>query len=124
VLVNRNIELKDTPDITLIKVDDPYSAFCIILDQYFNPKAKRSGIEQPSFIAESAKIGKDVYVGAFAYIGNNAEIGDGAKIFPHAYVGDNAKIGKNTILYSGVKVYEQCMVGDVCIIHAGSVVGQ
>jgi UDP-3-O-[3-hydroxymyristoyl] glucosamine N-acyltransferase len=123
VLVNRNIELKDTPDITLIKVDDPYSAFCIILDQYFNPKAKRSGIEQPSFIAESAKIGKDVYVGAFAYIGNNAEIGDGAKIFPHAYVGDNAKIGKNTILYSGVKVYEQCMVGDVCIIHAGSVVG-
>ena len=123
VLVNRNIELKDTPQLALIKVDDPYSAFCLILEKYFNPKAKRSGIEQPSFVADTAVLGTDVYIGAFAYVGNHAQIGEGSKIFPGVYVGDHVKIGKNTILYPGVKVYEHCEVGSNCIVHASTVVG-
>ncbi|MCL4103864.1 UNVERIFIED_CONTAM: hypothetical protein GTU68_029181 [Idotea baltica] len=51
----------------------------------------KSGIEQPSFIHETAQLGQDVYVGAFAYIGAGAIIGDGAKIYPHVYVGDQAR---------------------------------
>ena len=80
-------------------------------------------IEQPSFIASSAKVGTDCYVGAFAYIGNNAVIGNNVKIYPQAFVGDNVVIGDNTTLFSGAKVYSECKVGANCTLHTGTVIG-
>ena len=74
-------------------------------------------------IDPTAKIGKDVYIDAFAYVGANAVIGDGVALHPHATVCENAVIGENSILYPNVTVYHDCRVGKRCILHAGSVVG-
>lgn len=74
-------------------------------------------------VAASAKIGKNVYIGAFACIEEGAEIGDNAYIHPHVTVGCNAKVGENTILYPQVTIYHDCRVGNQCIIHAGAVIG-
>ena len=52
---------------------------------------KKSGIEDLSFIHDTASVGKDVYVGAFAYIGKNVSIGNNVKIYPHCYIGDNVQ---------------------------------
>lgn len=76
-----------------------------------------------SFIAPTAKLGEELYVGAFAYIGDHVEIGDDCKIFPHSYIGDNVKIGKNTVVYPGVRIYHNCVIGDNCILHSGAVIG-
>lgn len=111
---------------TLIKVADPYSAFSTLLEKYdeaLNQNSALSGIEQPSFVHPTAKIGKNVYIGAFSYIGENAEVGDNVKIYPHVYLGLQTKVGNDTILYSGVKIYHQCQIGDRAIIHANTVVG-
>ncbi|NPA43345.1 MAG: UDP-3-O-(3-hydroxymyristoyl)glucosamine N-acyltransferase [Chlorobi bacterium] len=107
----------------LIKVDDPYSAFTDLLEWYNGHSHHRSGIEQPSFIHPSARIGKHVYVGAFSYIDEQAEIGNNVKIYPQVYVGPNVKIGDNTVLYPGVRVYHDCRIGANCIIHSGAVIG-
>ncbi len=95
-----------------------------MLDLYIQSKADlKKGIEQPSFVAESAKLGENSYLGAFAYIGNNSKVGDNAKIHPQVHIGDNVSIGENCILYAGVKIYDDCVIGDNCIIHAGAVIG-
>lgn len=125
VLVNKNLHLEKPvkPGCTLIRVDNAYESFAKLLQIYADVKGAKSGIEQPSFIAKSAKLGKDCYVGAFAYIGENTTIGDNAKIYPHTFIGDNCSIGDNTTLFSGVKVYFECHVGKNCTIHANTVVG-
>ena len=125
VILNHTTELTQAvkPTLTLIRVDDAYSCFAKLLEMYYQSKIAKTGIEQPSFIAETAKHGEDCYIGAFAYVGENVIIGDNVKIYPHTYIGDNTTIGDNCTLFSGVKVYHDCVIGSNCTIHANTVVG-
>ena len=124
-IVNKDFNpLKPLPlSLTLIKVENSYTCFAQLLELYDNLNKKEAKIEQPSFIDNSAVIGSDLYLGAFAYIGKNVEIGNNVVIYPNVYLGDNVKIGSNTVLYPGVSIYFGCKVGENCIIHAGTVVG-
>ncbi|GHE59379.1 UDP-3-O-acylglucosamine N-acyltransferase [Roseivirga thermotolerans] len=108
----------------LIRVDDPYSAFARLLEEYEKMTAKvKTGIEQPSFQHESASYGEQVYLGAFSYLGENVKVGKNTKIYPQVYLGDHVEVGDNTILYPGVKVYANCKIGSNCVLHSGVVVG-
>jgi UDP-3-O-[3-hydroxymyristoyl] glucosamine N-acyltransferase len=124
-IVNKDfIPVKPLPlSLTLIKVENSYTCFAQLLELYDNLNKKEAKIEQPSFIDNSAVIGSDLYIGAFAYIGKNVEIGNKVVIYPNVYLGDNVKIGSNTVLHPGVSIYFGCKVGENCIIHAGTVVG-
>lgn len=51
-----------------------------------------------NFISEKAKIGKNVRIWHFAYVGDNAEIGDNVKIGSLSHVDYNVKIGENTMI--------------------------
>jgi UDP-3-O-[3-hydroxymyristoyl] glucosamine N-acyltransferase len=123
VLVNDNFEPSGAVNATMIKVANAYEAFASLLSMYEESKPKKKGVHKASVIEDSAKVGKDVYIGAMAYIGENVVVGDAVRIYPHAYIGDNTTIGEGSVLYSGVKVYHECKLGKNCIIHAGSVVG-
>jgi UDP-3-O-[3-hydroxymyristoyl] glucosamine N-acyltransferase len=107
----------------LLRTQDPYMAFAKLLEKFMQFVQNKVGREQPSFVAESAVIGKDVYIGAFSYIGNGVNIGDGAKIYPHAYVGDFASVGEGSTLYANASVYHGCKIGKRCIVHSGAVIG-
>ena len=124
-IVNKDfIPVKPLPlSLTLIKVENSYTCFAQLLELYDNLNKKEAKIEQPSFIDNSAVIGSDLYLGAFAYIGKNVEIGNNVVIYPNVYLGDNVKIGSNTVLHPGVSIYFGCKIGENCIIHAGTVVG-
>ncbi len=123
VIVNKTFvpEQKITP--TLIRVENAYESFVHLLEIYNQIQKDKKGIEQPSYISDSAKLGVDCYVGAFAYIGNNVRIGNNVKIYPQAYIGDNVIIGDDTTLFSGAKVYSDCVVGSNCTLHTGTVIG-
>jgi UDP-3-O-[3-hydroxymyristoyl] glucosamine N-acyltransferase len=117
--------LKKEVSATLIRVKDAYASFALILKTYedYTTAKPKEIIEQPSFISTTAKVGEKVYIGAFAYLGENVVVGENTKIYPNAYLGDNVKIGANTIIYAGVKIYKDCVIGDNAIIHAGTVIG-
>jgi len=124
VIVNRNFEPKQDLQTTLILVDDAYTAFSTLLEEYYKMlNFSKKGIEQPSFIANSTTIGENIYVGAFAYIGEKCKIGNNVKIYPQVYIGDNVTIGDNTILYAGAKIYAGTVIGHHCTLHAGVVLG-
>lgn len=124
VIVKKDFVPKKEVVSTLILVEDPYISFTRLLEEYHKLISfQKSGVEQPSFMSESATIGKDFYRGAFSYIGNNVKIGDGVKIYPNTYVGDNVVIGNHCILHSGVKIYADTKIGNYCVIHSGCVIG-
>lgn len=124
-LVNEDFKpAKELPGtLTLIRVENAYQCLTKLLSFYDQLSNDKAGIEQPSYIHESAKTGDNCYVGAFAYIGKNVELGNNVKIYPHVYVGDGAKIGDNSTLFSGVKVYHNCVLGNNCTIHSGAIIG-
>ena len=122
-IVNNSLELSGPVNSTLIRVENAYSAFTVLLEKYNTYKLHKEGIEQPSFIHETAVLGENVYIGAFAYVGPGVKIGDNSKIYPHTYVGDNVSIGTNTTLFANVKVYFDCVIGNNVTIHSGAVIG-
>ncbi|HET6992664.1 MAG TPA: UDP-3-O-(3-hydroxymyristoyl)glucosamine N-acyltransferase, partial [Bacteroidia bacterium] len=125
VIVNSDFEPEQAlnSSLTLIRVADARAAFAKILGAYNQYRLNKTGIDQHSFVSPSAKIGKNVYIGAFAYVGENVEVGDNTKIYPHCFLGDNSRAGIGSIFYSGVKIYHDCVVGNDCIIQAGAIVG-
>jgi UDP-3-O-[3-hydroxymyristoyl] glucosamine N-acyltransferase len=124
VIINETLELKHPVLAALIRVTDAYTAFAILLDKYQQIQNQQlSGIQQPAYIDTTSKIGGNVFIGAFSYIGAKAVIGDGTKIFPNTYIGNNVVVGQNTILHPGVKIYHGCVIGNNVVIHAGTVIG-
>jgi UDP-3-O-[3-hydroxymyristoyl] glucosamine N-acyltransferase len=124
-IVNTDFEpRKDIPKtLTLIKVPDAYACFAKLLDHYNQMNKKQPGISKQASIAETAKTGKGVYIGAYAFIDEGAKIGEGAVIYPNAFIGENVTIGKNTIIHPNTTIYHNCVIGDNCIVHAGAVIG-
>lgn len=111
---------------TLIKVKDPYSAFSVLLEKYneaLNQDRRPAGIEQPSFIHPTAKIGNNVYIGAFCCIEENVEIGDNTRIYTQTYIGAETKIGNDCMIFPGVKIYNRSKLGDRITIHSNAVIG-
>ena len=106
----------------MLKVDNAYESFSKVLEFYNSHKRQKSGRETPHFIADSAKIGANVYIGAFSYIGENVVIGDDCKIYPNSYIGDGVVIGDNTTIYNGVHIYYETLIGKNCNINSGSVI--
>lgn len=123
VLVNNDLQLEHPVEATLIRVDNAYECVARLLQMYESMKPRKKGIHPQACIAETAHVGDDCYVGAFAYIGENVTIGKGTQIYPHTVVEDNATIGEGCILYPNVSVYHDCQIGNRVILHSGAVIG-
>ena len=105
VLINEDVKLEKPVEATLIRVKNAYECVAKLLQMYAASLPKKTGVHPLAFVASSAKIGKDVYIGPFACIGEGVTIGDGSMIFPH------------------VTIYDGCQIGQRVTIHAGSVIG-
>lgn len=64
-----------------------------------------------NFISKKAKIGKNVRIWHFAYVGDNAEIGDNVKIGSLAHIDYGVKIGKNTMIEGMVYIPPLSRIG-------------
>lgn len=123
VIVNSDFIPEQEFTTTLIKVEDSYSAFTKLLEYYQMVKLNKKGIEQPSFIHDSATVGDGLYLAAFGYISENVTLGDNVKIFSQAHIADNVTIGHNCIIHSGAKIMSDTIIGNNVTIHAGAVIG-
>jgi UDP-3-O-[3-hydroxymyristoyl] glucosamine N-acyltransferase len=95
VIVNKSFVADHPVKCTLVRVDSAEVAFAKLLELYNQIKNNKNGISKQSYIAETARLGKNLYIGEFAYVGENVVIGDNVKIHPQSYVGDNTIVGEN-----------------------------
>lgn len=122
-IVNETFEPEWPLTTTLIKVQDAYTAFSKLLEYYNQVKLNKTGIEQPSFLSQSAKYGANLYLGSFSYVGQNVILGENVKIYPNCFIGDNVVIGDNALLFAGAKIYSETIIGNNCTIHSGAIIG-
>ena len=101
VLINEDVELEKPVSATLIRVKNAYECVAKLLQMYAATLPKKTGIHPLAFVAESAEIGKDVYIGPFACIGEGVKIGDGSVINPNVTIYDGCQIGKNVTIHAG-----------------------
>ncbi|RIV27055.1 UDP-3-O-(3-hydroxymyristoyl)glucosamine N-acyltransferase [Fibrisoma montanum] len=124
VIVDRSFQPKKPVSAALIFVENSYSAFTRLLEEYHQRlNYARVGVEQPSYAGDGAQFGEQVYRGAFSYVGRNCHIGHNVKIYPHVYIGDNVRIGDNSIIHTGVRILSNCVIGHYCTIHPNAVIG-
>lgn len=124
IIVNDSLKLESELEATLIRVPDAYSSFAVLLTEYSKiARANLSGIQQPNYIDATAKMGENVFIGAFSYLGEYVVVGNNVKIYPQVYLGTNVRIGENSILHPGVIVHHDCVIGNNVSIHAGAVIG-
>ena len=122
-IVNKSFEKTQDISTTLIKVEDSYDAFSKLLEVYNKIKLDKKGIETPSSISDTAKLGENIYVGAFTYIGEDVVVGDNVKIYPNVYIGDNVTIGNGVTIFAGSKIYSETQIGNHCTLHSGVIIG-
>ena len=124
IIINESQEIKQPVAATLIRVHDAYSAFAALLDKYQQLQQQQlTGIQQPVYIDATAKIGDQVFIGAFAWLGEKVIVANGVKIYPNTFLGNNVCIGENSVIHPGVKIYHDCVIGKNVTIHAGTVIG-
>jgi UDP-3-O-[3-hydroxymyristoyl] glucosamine N-acyltransferase len=123
IIVPSDFETSKKPNASLIRVEDPYSAFAKLLSFSESFKEKKNGISSLAFVDLSVKTKDSLYVGEFAVIQKGVSIGADVQIYPQVFIGENVKIGNNVLIYPGARILERCEIGDNCIIHSGVVIG-
>jgi UDP-3-O-[3-hydroxymyristoyl] glucosamine N-acyltransferase len=124
IIIGAQQQLKEKIKATLIRVPDAYAAFATLLTKYQELKTQQLvGIQTPSFIAPSAKIGANHFIAAFAYINEGATLGEHVKIFPNVVIGENVSIGNHVTIHPGVVIYADCIIGNHVTIHSGTIIG-
>ena len=124
IIIGAQQQLKEKIKATLIRVPDAYAAFATLLTKYQELKNQQlEGIQTPSFIAPSARIGANHFIAAFAYINEGATLGDHVKIFPNVVIGENVTIGNHVTIHPGVVIYGDCVIGNHVTIHSGTIIG-
>lgn len=109
--------------IPVIKSANPQLSFIRAIEYFFQPYRPAPGIQSLAYVSPTAKIGKDVSIGAFAFIGNEVVIGNQTVIFPFVAVYPGTKVGRSCIIHSHVSIREESVIGNRVIIHNGAVIG-
>jgi len=83
----------------LLVVENPFEAYCKIVNHFrpFEPALKT--------ISDTAVIGEDTF------------------IYPSAFIGHHVSIGKNCIIHPHVSILDYSIIGDNVIIQSGTVIG-
>ena len=119
VLVAKDFKVMEPTQATLIRVENPYSAFTLLLQEFAKEKKKNlQGIHPSALIDPSATLAVDVYVGPHVTIGAKTKIATGVRIHGQCYIGSEVQIGENTELHPRVSVLDESEPGARCIIQS------
>jgi UDP-3-O-[3-hydroxymyristoyl] glucosamine N-acyltransferase len=107
----------------LLRHDNPYLAFAKAVEIFFSSTAVPPSIHPTAWIADTAVIGENVYIGPLSYIGERVVLGNEVRIHARCTIQEGAQIGDGTLLHSGCVVREGVVLGKNCIVQNNAVVG-
>ena len=97
IIINKKMDCPDGK--ALLIVEQPFEAYCKIID-YFRP-----------------------FTAATKMISDSAVIGEGTYIYPNTFIGHHVLIGKYCIIHPNVTIMDHCIIGDNVVVQAGTVIG-
>jgi UDP-3-O-[3-hydroxymyristoyl] glucosamine N-acyltransferase len=102
---------------------DPYLAYARVATLFDPRPAAPPGIHPSAVIAESARLGKDVCIGAHVVVEADCDIGDGCTIGAGSVLEAGCILGDGCRLYANVSLGYGVRIGKRVIIHPGAVIG-
>ncbi len=120
IIVSKEVTQADKP---LLCVSNPHLAFVKILTLFFDKPYEPKGVDSHTWISPTARLGRDLTLHPFVYVGDRCSIGDRVTLHPGVYVGEDSTIGEDSILYPNVSIYPWTILGKRVVLHSGVVVG-
>ncbi len=106
-----------------IRTKNPKLVFSRVAELLHPSKDRPGEIHPSAVVSATAKIGANVFIGAFACVGDNSTVGDGTHLRAGAKVGDTVTVGSKCVLHPNVFIEDGCTLGDNIVLHAGVVIG-
>ncbi len=103
--------------------DNPRLTFAKVVETFAVNRRVSPGVHPTAVIGEEVVMGRDVSIGAHAYIGHGCRIGDHVIIHPHAFIGDNVTIGEGSIIFPFACLHHEVVVGKRVIVYSGAIIG-
>ncbi len=121
IITSKDVKNSSKP---IIRTNNPSWAFAKVVS-LVAPKdvMHPQGIHPTAIISPSARLGRDVAVGAYTIIEDEVDIGEGTIIYGGCYIGHHTRIGKKCLIYPNVSIRERIEIGNRVIIHSGAVIG-
>ncbi len=108
----------------LLAVTEPRLALGRLLEWIVvRQRAEVPGVHPSAQVADSARLGDDVVVGAGAVVREQAVIGDRTVIHGGAFVGRRCVVGEDCVLHPNAVLREDVVLGERVTVHAGAVLG-
>ena len=120
IIVSKSVIAANRP---LLCVDNPYLAFAKILHLFHPTAYQAKGIDPNAWISPGARLGQELTIYPFVYVGDRCQIGDRVTLYPGVYVGEDSSIGEESVVYPNVSIYPGTVIGKRVILHSGTVVG-
>ena len=97
IIINKETDVPEGK--ALLIVENPFEAYCKIVNHFrpFEPSTKM--------------------------ISDSAVIGEGSFIYPGVFIGNHVRIGKNCIIHPNTTIMDHCIIGDNVVIQSGTVIG-
>ena len=108
---------------SVIEAARPKLAFALAAAALMSSQRLPAHVHPTAAVAEGARLGEGVNVGAGASVGEGAELGAGTQVHPNCVVGRGVSVGRDCVLRPNVVLYEGVTLGDRVVLHAGVVVG-
>ena len=106
-----------------LRIANPYLAFARAVAIFHPPPAYTPGVHPTAVVAESARLGERVHVGAYAVIGEGCTVGDDSIILPHVVLYPGVTVGARFFAHAHAVVRESCQLGDDVVLQNGAVIG-
>ena len=108
----------------LIRVDNSDQSFAEAAELFYEAvPVPAPGIHPTACVAETARIGEGVSIGAHCTVEEGVVIGAHTVIQSNCVIGYKTVIGENCMLYPLVSVREFSEIGNRVILHNGAVIG-
>jgi UDP-3-O-[3-hydroxymyristoyl] glucosamine N-acyltransferase len=108
---------------TLIRCEDPRSAFAQALTVLYPRKRPLPFIHPTAIIGPSARVASSCAIGAYVTIGAGTHIEESVSIGNSCCIGEQVTVGPETVLYPNVTIYDNVRIGARVILHSGCVLG-
>lgn len=106
-----------------IAAADPRWAFARAIALFYQPFRPPAGIHPTAAIDPTAKLGRDVSVGAHAVLEAGVELGDGVCVGANVVLYPDVSVGDRSFLHANCTIHERVCIGADCTIQSGAVVG-
>lgn len=115
----------DTPPLskTLLRHQNPYLAFAKAIEIFHATRPDEPHIHPTAWVADSARLGQKVSIGAYTYIGEKVIIGDFVDIRARCTIHPQSIIGERTLVHSGCIIRERVSIGKRCVVQDNAVIG-